>query len=156
MTGKIVRTLIAGAAAIASATLTPAGSALSAEAMSREDVYKDIEKNLGSVPTFVKQLPTSALAASWQEEKDLELSQTTALSPKVKTLISLAVAAQIPCVYCIWADAKTAKQLGATDEEIGEAVAMAAHTRYWSTLLNGLQVDLDQFKKDLGGDQATK
>ena len=103
----------------------------------------------------MKQLPTAALAASWQE-KDLELSQTTALSPQVKTLISLAVAAQIPCVYHISADAKTAKQLGATDDEIGEAVAMAAHTRCWSTLLNGLQVDLDQSKNDMGCDRATK
>jgi alkylhydroperoxidase/carboxymuconolactone decarboxylase family protein YurZ len=41
--------------------------------------------------------------------------------------------------------------LGASDEEIGEAVAMAGLTRNWSTLFNGLQVDFAQFKKDLGG-----
>src|SRR6476659_3949803 len=77
--------------------LAPIAPALSAEmAMSREDVYKDIEKTWGSVPTFVKQLPTPILAGAWQEEKDLELSDKTALSPKEKALISLAVAAQIP------------------------------------------------------------
>ena len=127
-----------------------------AMSMSREAVYKDVEKTFGSVPTFLKQLPTAALAGAWQEEKDLELSDKTALPPKIKALISLAVAAQIPCQYCIWADTNTARQLGANDEEIGEAVAMAALTRHWSTLFNGLQVDFDQYKKDLGGDQAAK
>ena len=114
-------------------------------------VYKDIQSTFGGVPSFVKQLPKSALAGLWQEEKDLELSDKTALPPKTKALISLAVAAQIPCEYCIWADTNTARQLGATDEEIAEAVAMAGLTRNWSTLFHGLQVDMGQFKKDMGG-----
>jgi len=33
-------------------------------------------------------------------------------------------------------------------EEIREAVAMAAITRHWSTVLNGTQVDLAGFKKE--------
>jgi AhpD family alkylhydroperoxidase len=124
-----------------------------AEDAARDAIYADIQKTFGTVPTFIKQLPTAALAGAWQEEKDLELSDKTALPPKTKALISLAVAAQIPCQYCIWADTMTAKQMGASDEEIGEAVAMAALTRHWSTLFNGLQVDFDQFKKELGGGQ---
>jgi hypothetical protein len=28
---------------------------------------------------------------------------------------------------------------------------MAALTRHWSTIFNGLQVDFEQFKKDMGG-----
>lgn len=144
-------------AVVSGVILAPTLPAHSADGtMSREDVYKDVEKTLGSVPAFIKQVPTAALAGAWQEEKDLELSDKTALPPKVKALISLAVGAQIPCHYCIWADTATAKQLGASQEEIGEAVAMAALTRHWSTLFNGLQVDFDQFKKDLGGDQAAK
>ena len=35
-----------------------------------------------------------------------------------------------------------------TDEEIREAVAMAAIVRHWSTVLNGMQVDLASFKSD--------
>ncbi len=141
------------AAFIGGATLMPTRPALSADAMptSADDVYKDMEKTWGSVPAFVKQLPKAMLAGAWQEEKDLELSDKTALSPKVKSLISLAVAAQIPCSYCVWADTNTARQLGASDEEIAEAVGMSALTRHWSTLFNGLQVDFAQFKKDLGG-----
>jgi AhpD family alkylhydroperoxidase len=106
----------------------------------------------GAVPSFVKALPDSALAGAWAEERDLELSDKTALDGKTKALISLAVAAQIPCHYCIWADTNTAKQFGATDEEIKEAVAMAALTRHWSTIFNGMQIDFDTFKKELGGE----
>ena len=38
---------------------------------------------------------------------------------------------------------------GATDEEIKEAVGMAAMTRSGSTLLNGLMIDKPQFRRDL-------
>lgn len=113
--------------------------------------YDDIQKTFGSVPTFIKQLPKAAVVGAWQETKDLEFSDQTALPPKVKALIGLAVGAQIPCDYCIWSDTMAAKQAGATDEEIGEAVAMAALTRHWSTMFNGLQVDFDTFKKEMGG-----
>lgn len=75
---------------------------------------------------------------------------------KTKALISLAVAAQIPCHYCVWADTNTARQAGASNEEIAEAVGMAALTRHWSTLFNGLQVEFDTFKQDLGGTPATQ
>jgi len=128
--------------------LAPAARAEDAQTRA---VYDDIQKTFGSVPAFVRQLPKAALAGLWQQEKELELSDKTALPPKTKALISLAVAAQIPCSYCIWIDTQTAKQAGASDEEIGEAVAMAGLTRNWSALFNGLQVDMAQFKKDLGG-----
>ena len=116
----------------------------------RKMIYEDITKSFGAVPSFVKQLPDAALAGYWQLEKDLELSNKTALPGKTKALIALAVAAQIPCEYCIWSDTMTAKQLGASDAEIGEAVEMAALTRFSSTTLNGLQVDFAQFKKEMG------
>lgn len=140
------------------ALIAPTLPALSADnTMAADAVYKDIEQTFGSVPSFAKQVPVVALRGAWQELKELELSDKTALPPKVKALISLAVAAQIPCQYCIWADTNDLKRMGATDEEIGEAVAMAGLTRNWSTLFNGLQVDFDQFKKDLGGgEQAAK
>ena len=118
---------------------------------SEADVMKDITQTFGGVPTFVKQFPKSALASLWLSERDLELNPNTALDAKTKALISLAVASQIPCQYCIWSDTMGAKQAGATDQEIAEAVAMAGLTRNYSTLFNGLQVDFEQFKKDLGG-----
>ena len=77
------------------------------------------------------------------------MNPATALSGKNKELVGLAVAAQIPCRYCIIAHTEFAKLNGATDAEINEAVAMASLTRNLSTMLNGLQVDETQFRKDL-------
>lgn len=118
---------------------------------SAEATYKEIEGMLGGVPSFVKAFPKAGIAGAWAEERDLEMSDKTALPPKVKALISLAVAAQIPCQYCIWADTNSARQFGASDEEIAEAVGMAALTRHWSTVFNGLQIDFETFKKEMGG-----
>jgi AhpD family alkylhydroperoxidase len=116
---------------------------------------KDIEQTLGKVPSFVSQFPKAALLGAWAEVKALEFSDNTAIPPKYKALISLAVSAQIPCHYCVWEDTESAKQAGATAEEMQEAVAIAALSRHWSTIFNGMQIDFETFKKDLGGDAGT-
>jgi len=130
-------------------------AAVLVSAPARADDYdaalKDIQSTMGGVPSFVKQFPKAGLPGAWAEVKAIELSDKTALTPKEKSLISLAVAAQIPCSYCIWSDTENAKHAGATDQEIQEAVTMAALTRHWSTIFNGMQVDLDQFKKEMAG-----
>ena len=117
----------------------------------QQATYKEIEGMFGKVPEFIKKFPKAGIVGAWEEAKSLEFSDKTALSPKVKSLIGIAVAAQIPCEYCVYADTIAAKNAGATDEEIAEAVGMAALTRHWSTAFHGLQIDLAQFKKDIGG-----
>ena len=126
-------------AIIASASPAPAGDASA--------TYQDIEKTLGIVPGFFKVFPQSGIAGAWDEFKNFQLGPT-ALDGKTKQLIGLAVAAQIPCQYCVYFHTAAAKANGATDEEVQEAVAMAAMTRHWSTVLNGMEVDLPAFKKD--------
>ena len=111
--------------------------------------YKDIERTLGSVPTFMRRFPEAGIAAAWRGQKLLELNPATSLPGKTKELIGLAVAAQIPCQYCIFFHTEAAKLNGASDEEIREAVAMAALTRDISTVLNGSLVDEAQFRKDV-------
>ncbi|WP_406871349.1 carboxymuconolactone decarboxylase family protein [Aminobacter sp. P9b] len=144
-------TVLAGAAACsATFALMP----LSTHADDYDATLQDIQKSMGGVPSFVKQFPKAGLPGAWSELKALEFSDKTALPAKTKALISLAVAAQIPCTYCIWADTQSARQAGATDEEIQEAVAMAALTRHWSTVFNGMQVDFETFKKELGGEMS--
>src|SRR3569833_1515583 len=118
---------------------------------SEADVMKDITQTFGGVPTFIKQFPKSALAALWLEERDLEANPNTALDAKTKALISLAVAAQIPCQYSIWTDTMGAKQAGATAQENAEAVALAGLTRNYSSLFYGLLGIFELYKKDLGG-----
>jgi AhpD family alkylhydroperoxidase len=110
----------------------------------------EIQATLGFVPTFVSALPKSAVPGAWAEARDVLYSET-ALDPKTKALIGLAVSAQIPCSYCIYDDTLNAKRAGATDEEIKEAVAVAALSRHWSTIFNGNQVDLETFKAEMGG-----
>jgi AhpD family alkylhydroperoxidase len=119
-----------------------------AEDASATAAYKDIQATLGMVPGFFKVFPQSGIAGAWAEFKTIQLNPDTKLNGKTKELIGLAVAAQIPCTYCIYFHTAAAKANGATDEEIGEAVAMAAISRHWSTVLNGMQVDLAAFKND--------
>jgi AhpD family alkylhydroperoxidase len=110
--------------------------------------YKDIEATLGIVPGFFKTFPESGIAGAWAEFKGFQLNPATKLSIKTKELIGLAVAAQIPCAYCVYFHTAVARANGATDDEIREAVAMASITRHWSTVLNGMQIDLATFKRD--------
>ena len=129
--------------------LTASTFGAAADEAAYQAALKDIEATLGSVPTFFTQMPKAGFAGAWEQLKDLEFNEHTALSPKVKALIELAVVAQIPCQYCIWADTAAAKAAGATEEEVREAVAIAATGRYWSTMLNGMQVDLATFKREV-------
>ena len=131
------------AAIIACATLTG-----SAKAQDGPATYRDIEATLGSVPTFFKLFPEEGVGGAWTEFKTVQLNSKTALSGKEKELIGLAVAAQIPCSYCIYFHTQAAKLNGATDAEVREAVAMAAITRHWSTVLNGMQADPAGFREE--------
>jgi AhpD family alkylhydroperoxidase len=140
--------LLTFATAAALGVLTALAQPVSAQEAQSQAIYRDIEQTLGSVPSFFKQLPDSAIAGAWTEMKAFQLNPKTQLSGKIKELIGLAVAAQIPCQYCIYFHTAAAKANGATDEEIKEAVAMAAVVRHWSTVLNGMQVDLGGFKRD--------
>jgi len=119
-----------------------------AVAQESQATYRDIEQTLGFLPGFFKQLPESAITGAWAEMKAFQLNPKTQLNGKTKELIGLAVAAQIPCQYCIYFHTAAAKANGATEEEIKEAVAMAAVVRHWSTVLNGTQVDLSTFRRD--------
>jgi AhpD family alkylhydroperoxidase len=136
---------IAAAAVFGLAALTGAGRAQDATAAA---TYQDIEQTLGAVPTFFKLFPEVGIAGAWAEFKSVQLNPKTKLDGKTKELMGLAVAAQIPCQYCIYFHTAAAKLNGASDEEIRETVAMAAIVRHWSTVLNGMQVDLEGFKHE--------
>ena len=71
------------------------------------------------------------------------------LDAKTRELIALGVAAQIPCIYCVYVHNKKARAQGATEAEIREAVATAAHVRHWSTVLNGMAYDFNAFKAEV-------
>ncbi len=115
---------------------------------SAAETYKDIEKTLGLVPKFFLLFPEEGIAGAWSEFKGLQLNPYTSLKGKQKELIGLAVAAQIPCDYCIYFHRAAGKLNGATDREIQEAIAVAAMARHWSTLFHGMQLNLATFRSD--------
>jgi AhpD family alkylhydroperoxidase len=114
-----------------------------------QSALQDMTQMLGAPPEFLKRFPEAGRAGAWREFRDVQLNPSTATSGKVKELTGLAVAAQIPCRFCVIAHTEFAKLNGATDAEINEAIGMASLTRNMSTMLNGLQVDEAQFKRDV-------
>lgn len=140
-------TPLALAPALAIAGVLAAAPAAAEDAAARA-VYQDIEQTLGMVPSFFRLFPEPGIAGAWASFKAVQLSPDTALDGKTKELIGLAVAAQIPCQYCIYFHTAAAKANGATEQELREAVAMAAIVRHWSTVLQGMQVDLAAFRQE--------
>ena len=112
--------------------------------MSRSDVEADIRETLGLVPSFWSQVPDFLIESEWQSFKAIELAETE-IPNKYKELIGLAVSGATRCRYCAYFHAEAARLFGATEEEIAEAALMAKHTRGWSTYLNTLAVDYDEF-----------
>jgi len=102
------------------------------------------------MPWFFQGMPDAAQQAAWDLNKAI-YGPDTAIPPKYQQLIALAVAAQIPCQYCIYAHAKGAEKKGATAEEIREAVGIASIVRMWSTNLQGNQIDFEKFKTTIDG-----
>ena len=100
-------------------------------------------------PPFLKAIePQAAVGSAWQEWMAV-FNPKGALDGKTKELIGLAVAAQIPCDYCIYAHKLGAKHAGATDDQIKEAIATSALVRKMSTELNGSQYDMTEFRKQI-------
>ena len=74
--------------------------------------------------------------------KGVQLNPKSAIPGKYKELIGLALAAQIPCRYCVAFHTNVSGKLhGATDAEIQETLAVAGIVRHWSRFLNGMQTD---------------
>jgi AhpD family alkylhydroperoxidase len=114
-----------------------------------ENIYKDIRDTLGLVPTFLKNYPSYGLVGAWESMKGLELNPDTSLPPKYKELILISVASQIPCRYCTYFHSEMAKINKATDMEINEAISLSGITRKWSAFLNGVQINVGEFRSEI-------
>lgn len=69
-----------------------------------------------------------------------EVMKEGALSEREKALIALAVAHAIQCPYCIDAYTSTSLEKGADEEQMMEAVHVAAVIRAGSSLVYGVQM----------------
>jgi AhpD family alkylhydroperoxidase len=110
----------------------------------------------GEPPKFYTDTyPEYALKSRLDAEAVL-MGKDAELDAKTRELIALGVAAQIPCRYCVYVHTKNARASGASEDQIREAVARAAHVRHWSTVLNGMDYDFEAFKVEVDGLQASK
>lgn len=137
---------VCAAAMLVAAPLTASDS--NTEATQKAE--SEMKAAFGTVPIMMRVYPDHLRASAWAWFAST-MSPESPIPPKYSELISLAVASQIPCDYCIYAHTTMAKMFGATDAEIQTAVAAAANTRHWSTVLNGAEVPLSEFKKEWDG-----
>ena len=117
------------------------------------DTMTEIREMLGTVPGFFENLPGPLLDSEWESFKSIELSDQTAIPNKYKEMIGLAVSGATRCRYCAYFHAEAARLFGATEEEITETALIAKNTMGWSTYLNTLQFDYDEFAREF--DQVT-
>ncbi len=116
--------------------------------MDRQEVYKEIEQMFGLVPSFFKMIPDSSLELEWKLFKRVQLDEGP-IPNKYRELIGVAIAAATKCRYCSLYHTEVAKLNGATDAEIEDAVHFAKSSAGWSTYLNGMQMDYEQFKAEV-------
>lgn len=101
------------------------------------------------LPSFFKDTMPDRVARDYVGAyAKLKTGEGVALDPKTQELIGLAVAAQIPCEYCVYAHLKGARQAGASEEELREAVLIAGAVRLFSTQFYGMALDLDAFRAE--------
>ncbi len=113
-----------------------------------ESTRSDIKEMFGFYPTFMENYTDASLAGAWAEAKALRFGTSTALDMKLKSLMASAIGAQIPCDMLSYFEQRASEAEGATKQEQYEAVLMAAITRHWSCVLNGLQLDRVEFRKE--------
>jgi AhpD family alkylhydroperoxidase len=99
-------------------------------------------------PAFVKEtFPEKEMSAMLKGLSAIQADNE--LDRKTKGLIAVAVAAQIPCQYCVYANTASLKKMGVTDAQIKEAIAMSGYIRLVSTILNGNNYDYDKFTREI-------
>jgi AhpD family alkylhydroperoxidase len=116
--------------------------------MNREQIYKEIEHTLGLVPSFFKMIPDNTIEMEWELFKRTELDESP-IPNKYRELIGLAIAGATRCHYCAFYHTEVARLFGASEEEIEDAMRYAKMTSGWSTYVNGLQLDFEQFRDEV-------
>ena len=116
--------------------------------MNYQQAINEIKESFGFVPSFFKLIPDDYLASEWDLQKRLTLEETL-IPNKYKELIGLGIAAATRCRYCTYYHTEIAKLFGATEEEIEETMHVAKQVGGWSTYINGMQLDYEEFKQEI-------
>lgn len=116
--------------------------------MNRQQIYAQIESMFGLVPSMFKSVPDSSLELEWQLFKRVQFDDGP-IPNKYRELIGVAISAISKCQYCALYHTELARLNGATEAEIEDAVHYAKSSAGWSTYINGLQMDYDQFRGEV-------
>ena len=117
--------------------------------MARTDVQREMKEMFGEVIGFIDQIPDAYVNSEWDLIKRVQFGQTL-IPNKYKELIGLGVSAATKCRYCVLFHTEAAKLFGASDEEVEEAVHYTKLVIGWSTYINGMQVNYDDFQAMVG------
>lgn len=102
--------------------------------MSKPYYIEEDLKKFGKIKDFQKELGDKFF--DWYDE----VFKEGALTQREKSLIALAVAHAVQCPYCIDAYTKSSLEKGADEEQMMEAVHVAAAIRGGASLVHGVQM----------------
>ena len=115
--------------------------------VTKQETFAEVEKAFGRVPSWLREVPDSAVESVWGLMRDFYLAET-AIPNKYKELIGIAVSGATRCKYCALFHTEAAKLYGATANEISEASLMGGITMQLSTFINAQQTDFEQFRRE--------
>ncbi|WP_136657043.1 carboxymuconolactone decarboxylase family protein [Nitratireductor sp. XY-223] len=117
-----------------------------------KQVFDDIRATRGS--DFVNLLWTylafdpPLLKQVWEDVKAV-MATPSALDPKTKEMIYVAVSIANSCSYCVHSHTAAARAKGMSDEEHADLLRVVATASKTNALLNGLQIPVDpQFNRE--------
>lgn len=116
--------------------------------MDREQVEEEMRQTLGEVPGAFDRIPDEFVGPEWELMKRVQLGDTI-IPNKYKELIGLAIAAVTHCRYGVMLHTEAARLYGASDAEVAEALHYAKLQSGWSVHLAGLQVDYEEFAREV-------
>ena len=102
--------------------------------MSKPYYIEEDLKKFGNITSFQKELGDKFF--SWY----YSVFEEGALTQREKSLIALAVSHAVQCPYCIDAYTKSSLEKGADEEQMMEAVHIAAAIRGGASLAHGVQM----------------
>ena len=114
-----------------------------------KEIFDEIKeaRQITEIPNFWKTMANSpeTLERTWRSLQ--QVMKKGALAPELKELIYVAVSITNACEYCIKSHTLAAKKKGATDEMINEMIAIVGMANETNRLVEGYQVEVDDFLK---------
>ena len=114
-----------------------------------KEIFDEIKeaRQITEIPNFWKTMANSpeTLERTWRSLQ--QVIGKGELDPAVKELIYVAVSITNNCEYCIKSHSLAARKKGATDGMINEMIAIVGMANETNRLVEGYQVEVDDFLK---------